>query len=118
MVPVEDKVIVMPDPVDEKAGPIIKPDTVKDLEAAAQQVATLIAHGPNAFEEWDDPVPQAGDIVYVTRFAGARNILGEDGQRYQIVCDKDVTAILTPGFRAIQAEDFRGTRRPLGVKNE
>ena len=111
--PLEDKVLVLPDEVSDKAGMIVKPDMVKEKESLAQTVATLIACGPNAFEEWEEPRPKPGDIVYVTKYAGCRVDPGEDGKTYQIVVDRDLTAIVTEGFRKIQADKFKGTRQPL-----
>jgi len=118
MTPVEDKVLVLPDVVSEDVGLIRKPDIVREKEQGAQVVSTLIAAGPNAFEEWGDPIPQPGDKIYSTKYSGIMDILGEDGQKYQIICDRDITAIVSVGFRKVQEGRFKGTRQPLGGNNE
>lgn len=110
--PVEDKVLLLPDKVSDTAGGyIVKPDFVKYQEQMAQVRALLVATGPNAFENWDEPKPQAGQRVYVCKYAGIDNIQGADGDVYKICTDKDITAII---HSDPERDEFLGTRKPLG----
>ena len=93
--PVEYKVLVLPEKIEEKTeGGIILPDQTKEKEEWAQIKATLIAVGGNAFKDpdWQKPVPQIGHQVYSAKYAG--NFLeGEDGKEYRRWRDKDIAAI-------------------------
>ena len=111
LLPVEDKVLLLPDEVSDSVGPIVKPDIVKAQEQMAQVRATLIASGPNAFIEWDDPKPSPGNRVYVCKYAGIDNISGADGKKYKICTDQDITAII---IQDPEKDEFLGTRQPLG----
>ena len=95
--PTEFRVLVRPDPVEEKTkGGIILIDDSKEREKFAGQKATLIAVSPAAFS-YDDAVkanpPKPGDRVVIAKYAGF-DIKGEDGVEYRIIADKDVCAVL------------------------
>lgn len=93
--PVDMRVLVKPDPVEEKtAGGIILADTTKEREKYAGTRATLIAAGPNAFKDWGEgsAIP-AGSRVHYAQYSGAR-IKGEDGQDYVIMNDADLTCTI------------------------
>lgn len=99
IVPLDLRVLVKPDPVEEKtSGGIILADTTKDREKYAGTKATLIAVGCNAFREWGDeaqkPVP--GARVHFAQYSGSR-IKGEDGEEYVIMNDADLTSIVEAG---------------------
>ena len=111
LIPVEDKVLLLPDKVSNTIGPLWKPEVVKAQEQMSQVRATLIACGSNAFEDWDDPKPKEGDRVYVCKYAGIDNINGADGEKYKICTDRDITAIIV---KDPESEEFLGTRQPLG----
>ena len=51
IVPIDKRVLVMPDPVSEKIGSIFIPETHKEKEEYAQTLATVIAVGETAFGE-------------------------------------------------------------------
>lgn len=87
--------IVVPEPVDEKAGLIWKPDSVKDKEAIVQQRARLVSVGPAAFDAADyrGQEPKAGDAVLIAKLSGFRVQLA-DGKEARVITDKDVAAIL------------------------
>ena len=76
----------------EKAG-IIIPKTEVEREQMAQCVALLVAVGGNAFEDWKDPVPEAGDRINIAKYAGVQ-VIGVDGRVYSLVNDKDIAGIL------------------------
>jgi co-chaperonin GroES (HSP10) len=93
--PVELKVLVLPDTIEEKVGSLYMPDTVRDKESRAQVKATLIAVGGNAFDDWKEPVPCPGDRVYMGKYAGIKDITGKDGKTYNLIRDNDILAIIT-----------------------
>lgn len=94
--PVDMRVLVKPDPVEEvTAGGIIKPQTTADREKFAGTKATLVATGSNAFRDWGDGAdkPEPGARVHFAQYSGSR-IKGEDGEDYVIMNDADLTSIL------------------------
>lgn len=114
LLPVEDKVLLLPDKVSEKVGSIHKPQTVQAQEQIAQVRALLVTYGGNAFEDWGDPIPLAGQRVMVCKYAGILDIEGADGETYQLCTDRDITAILAED---IDPDLFLGTRKSLGGAN-
>jgi co-chaperonin GroES (HSP10) len=93
VIPVEYKVVVLPDEVEEKIGSIHIPDTVRDKQKHRTVKATLVAAGGNAWDGWSEPIPSPGDRVYVAVGAGIVHE-GPDGKEYRIVNDKDIAGIL------------------------
>lgn len=94
--PIELKVLVLPDPIEEKtSGGLFVPETVRDKESRAQVKATLIAVGGNAFDDWKEPIPVPGDRVFMGKYAGVKDITGVDGKTYNLIRDNDILAIIT-----------------------
>lgn len=93
--PVDLRVLVKPDPVQEKIGNIYVPDTAKDKAKFAGTKAVLIAAGDNAFAEWGSEArkPKPGDRIHFAQYTGAW-LTGDDGEEYLVMNDKDVTGIL------------------------
>ena len=92
--PVEFKVLVKPDDVEERTkGGLYIPDTVRDQQRMAQVKATLVAVGGNAFSDWTKPIPKIGDRLYIGKYTGDR-FQGADGETYQLINDKDVGCII------------------------
>jgi chaperonin GroES len=91
--PVDVKVLILPDPVEEKTkGGIILTDSTKDKEQMAQVKGTIVACASDAFWEWGiKPVP--GMHVYYGKYAGY-TVKGADGQEYRLVNDNDIVATL------------------------
>lgn len=89
--PLDVKVLVKPDPVEEKtAGGIILADTTKEKSKYAATKGTLVAKGPNAFAEWGaDAAPADGARVLYAQYAGSR-FKGDDGEDYIVMNDEDV----------------------------
>lgn len=88
--PVEFKVLVKPLPVEEiSAGGIVL--NVSKREQMAQVQAELIAIGGNAFEDWGDPKPVLGDVIYMAKYAGY--VVG-DNDDLRIINDKDICAVV------------------------
>lgn len=96
--PLDVKVLVLPDPVEEKtAGGIILAPTITDKQKFAVVKATLIAAGPNAFAEWGgDNAPTVGTRILMAQYAGAR-VKGGDDKDYILMNDEDVIAALEVG---------------------
>jgi chaperonin GroES len=96
LAPVDLRIVVKPDPVEEvTAGGIIRPDVVKDKAKYAATKATVVAVGCNAFLEWGEAAkkPKPGDRVIFAQYTGARE-KGADGEDYVVMNDKDLLAII------------------------
>ena len=93
--PVEYKVLVKPEEVEEKtAGGIYIPEQAKDKEKFAKQEGVLIAVGAIAFSDpdWLDK-PKVGSRVLYDRYAGC-TVKGKDGVEYRLINDKEIGAVL------------------------
>lgn len=92
--PLDVKVLVKPDPVEEKtAGGIILADTSKEKAKYAATKGTLVAKGANAFAEWGaDAAPDDNSRVLYAQYAGSR-FKGDDGEDYIICNDEDVVGV-------------------------
>lgn len=113
IVPVADKVLLLPDRIAEKQGEIHLPEVAMHQRQFSQVRALLIAYGPNAFEDWDSP-PVPGDRVMICKYAGIIDIHGVDGRIYQIITDVDVTARITEEFPEGVVPELGPPREPLG----
>lgn len=92
--PVDVKVLVKPDPVEERIGSIILADATKEKNKYAAMRGTLLATGPNAFAEWGQGnAPLAGARVVHAQYAGLR-IKGDDGEDYLLMNDEDVVGLV------------------------
>lgn len=89
--PLDVKVLVKPDPVEEKtAGGIILADATKEKSKYAATKGTLVARGPNAFKDWGiDAAPASGARVLHAQYAGSR-FKGDDGEDYVVMNDEDI----------------------------
>ena len=84
--PLADRVLVLPAPAEEKVGGIIIPDTAKEKP----QHGKVIAVGEGTKD--DKMVLKEGDEVLYGKYAGTE--LEEEGERYLIMRQSDVLAIL------------------------
>lgn len=96
--PLDLRVLVLPDPIEEKVRSIIMPDSVIEQKKWAQARGTLVAVGDNAWEEakarapgFAPPCP--GDRILYGKYSG-QTIEGADGRQYQIMNDDDILARL------------------------
>ena len=96
--PLDMRVLVLPDPVEEKtAGGIILIADHVEKQKYATVKATLVAAGVNAWAEagahpaFVAPIP--GARVLIAKYGGVE-LKGDDGQDYRILNDVDVTATL------------------------
>lgn len=93
--PVDLRILVKPDAAEEVSkGGVIIPQTTQEKQQYATVKGTLVARGPNAFKEWgsDNEVP-TGARVLIAQYAGS-NITGADGEKYRIMNDADLCAVL------------------------
>jgi len=99
--PLDVRVLVRPDPVEEvtKGGIILAP-TITEKEKFATVKATLVAVGVNAFSEAKaNPAfhaPETGARVMIAKYGGV-TIKGDDGAEYRLLNDEDVVALLKEG---------------------
>lgn len=96
--PVEYRVLIRPDPIEQRSqGGILLPDDTHDREEMSQVKGTLIAYGDSAFSDFSQPERQAlrpGARVYYAKYQGILTI-GADNEEYRLMNDKDVGAIIT-----------------------
>lgn len=101
LMPIEYKVIVKPDLIEEtddvikaaRAVGIELPEAQREKEKNRQISGTLVAVGGKAFEDMGNPMPKVGDKVYFARYAGI--VLESDNkEQFRLCNDKDVTGVL------------------------
>lgn len=97
--PLDLRVLVLPDAAEAVTkGGIILPEPEVEKQEYAQCKATMIAVGENAFEEAAArstafTKPKPGDRVLIAKYGGII-IKGNDGVKYRLMNDEDVTARL------------------------
>lgn len=93
--PLDLRVLVLPDPVEEKTkGGIILADVSKDKEKYAATRGLLVAVGENAFKEWGaGAAPEIGQRILYAQYAGSR-FKGDDGEDYIVMNDADVVGVV------------------------
>jgi len=95
MMPVEYKVLVKLDPVEEKtAGGIIITEDRKERNQMAATEGTIIAVGGNAFSDWSGLIPHPGNRVLISKYAGQTPKAGDTESLYRFCNDKDIIAII------------------------
>ena len=96
--PLDVRVLVKPDPANEKVGSIFLPDAVKEQDKFAQMKGTLIACGANAWCEAKNGAgfiaPEPGARVLFAKYGGIRIKGDDDDEDYIIMNDIDITALL------------------------
>lgn len=92
--PLDMRVIVLPDPPETKIGSLHLTDAEIERRKWAQTKATLIAAGDNAFKDWASAaIPRPGQRVIVGQYTG-RTHKGADGREYTICNDEDILALM------------------------
>lgn len=84
-------VLVLLDPVLEKHGEVVMPESVVEKDRLAQVYATLIATGPLAWEKDPKAAVSLGSLVVIKRYAG-EYLTGMDKVKYRIINDTDIYA--------------------------
>ena len=115
--PVGDRVLVKPDIIEEKsAGGIYIPDEHRANHQATQMAGTLVAVGPDAWQDrvttverlidgqlkvverrttgYSQAFAKVGDRVCFAQYHG-RNFDGEDGTKYRLLNDEDITGLVS-----------------------
>ena len=100
--PVEYKILVLPDKVDDMSGGLYLPDSSVSRDQTAQERGLLIEVGGNAFEGWDASedkiIPRAGNRVIYSKYSGMQ-VTGKDLDEkrpviYRVMNDKYIVAIV------------------------
>jgi len=72
IVPVECKVLIMPDVVSDKsAGGMYLPDSARERQQYSIDRGVVMAVGEGFFENMPGPVPQVGDKIIFNKYAGS-----------------------------------------------
>lgn len=95
--PVEYKVLIEPEKVDDKSkGGMWLPDSARVREQYQVDRGIVVRMGGLAFSDWDGEIPQIGDKVIFEKYAGA--LIPTPGKRMEdcprLCHDKDISAIL------------------------
>ena len=102
--PVEYKILVLPDKIDDmSAGGLFLSASAIEKEQHAQERGVLVKIGGSAFEGWyvedDTIVPKEGDKIIYPKYSGIR-VHGKDEDEhgksviYRVMNDKDIMAIV------------------------
>jgi len=133
IIPSGNRVLVKPDEIDKvTAGGIIIPEPEAEKHAGAQSIGTLIAAGPDAWKHvtesvyrvidgelrlaevrekgYSEPFAQVNDRVAFAKYGGLV-VEGMDGERYRVLNDEDITAVVEEG---VNFTDIK-SRNPVGV---
>jgi len=93
--PAGHRVIIKPDPLDEGSeGGIVIAHSDKKRKEGGIHTGELIKIGPTAWKAFDEGEPWAnvGDRVYFAKYGGYE--IEHAGQKYRVMNDEDVTAII------------------------
>lgn len=93
--PVEFKILVRVEEIEQKIGSIIIPDTTRERERIAQESGVIVAMGERACSEpeiWGGNPPKVGDRVLFSKYAGA--VIKKLGKDYRLIQDKDLGAVI------------------------
>lgn len=126
------RVLVLPDELEEKVGVIEVPENIRDQHAMAQTTGVLIAVGPDAWRhtteityrmidgQWrpfekkvigySEPFAEVGQRVVFAKYGGL-DVKGEDGKKYRILNDEDITTLASDG---VEFTDLK-SRKALGA---
>jgi len=74
---------------------IIIPEHVRKSEVLAEQRATVIEAGPEAWLEEREPRARPGDRVIMVKYSGYALQGPADGKMYRLVNDRDIFARIT-----------------------
>ena len=83
-------VLVEPREAELKTTMIELPPSVRDRSILIEQRVAVIAIGPLAWKDEGQPRAIPGDLVMVTKFAGAFVQGPKDGKQYRLVNDLDI----------------------------
>lgn len=92
--PVDTKVLVLPDYIDEtsEGGIVLTSDTVEQNELAITE-GYLVAYGDEAFNDWKFSASLEPGIRIVWAVYAGQMLEGDDGRWYRLINDTDIAAI-------------------------
>lgn len=92
--PIEYRVIVLPDSVEEVhgSGLIVKAETTKTQDRRTQTKGKIVAVSDCSFDDWNGSKPLVGDRVEFAMYAG--QFYTEDDVEYRIMNDTDIIGII------------------------
>ena len=106
--PQGDRVLIQVEEIDGlTAGGIAVPDSVLKEHQNASMAGILVAHGADAWNDYQMPFARLGQRVMFARHGGVK-IEGMDGLDYRIMNDVDITATLDEG---VELHDFARTEK-------
>jgi co-chaperonin GroES (HSP10) len=94
--PVEYKILIQVDLVEEKIGRILIPETAREREQTAHDRGILVDAGDMAFSDWHGNKPKIGDKIIFNKYAGTIIQFREERElmKFRLCNDKDICAIL------------------------
>lgn len=96
IIPILHRIVLKLDNVEEVSdGGIIIPKQVVDKERKAVEIATVVAIGPTAFQDYgggNDTI-KVGDHVVIARYSG-KDVVDTDETGYIVCNDEDIICIL------------------------
>lgn len=98
--PVQYRVLVLPDDVDEQIGRILIPIDTQARDEAARDQGILVAVSERAFtgDPWEGSrKPHPGERVFFNKYAGSTFLYPKNsstGKNYRLLNDEDIVAIL------------------------
>lgn len=91
--PSGNKILVLMDKVDKySAGGIALPEVTTERGEMAQMEGTVVAMGPQAYNDQQTQWVAVGDRVKITKFGGWLH--SEGGDKYRVIQDLDVIMVL------------------------
>jgi len=107
------RVLVLPDEIRETtAGGIVITETIREEHGQAQCTGSLVAVGPDAWAEHRRPWAKLGDRVLFARHGGLV-IDGQDGKKYRMLNDEQITGLAEPGFSTDDVARIEKRRRTV-----
>lgn len=95
--PVGHRVLVLPVETERKtASGIVLMDKTAMMEEMAQTQGTIVEIGDTCWDDQPTPWAKVGDLVMYGKYAGVV-YEGNDKQKYRVLNDKDVVAVIIKG---------------------
>lgn len=77
-----------------KASGLVLTEAITERENNAEQTATVVEIGPDAYKDFHSPWCKTGDKVMIARYAGISKDDIEEGFIYRVINDEDVVATI------------------------
>lgn len=118
IIPIGDRVLILPDASAEQIGSIMLTDTKKDHTGRAAETGVIVGIGDGAWAYNSDrsrafagTKPTVGQRVFFERYAGSEQT-GDDGRVYRLMDDKCIG-----GVRVHGVVETKPARKPRLVKS-